>query len=74
MINEIIKSKFWFSFRKTEDTQTLFNELLLKALIHKYPILKNKFILPINGKTITETIFGLNSKDQLEINYKSRND
>jgi len=72
MIKEIIKSKFWFSFRKTEDTQMLFNELLLKALMYKYPI--NKFILPINNKMITEAIFGLNSKDQLEINYKSRND
>jgi hypothetical protein len=74
MDKEIIKSKFWFSFRKTEDAQTLFNELLLKALIHKYPILKNKFILPINGKTITEAIFGLNNKDQIKIEFKSRND
>jgi hypothetical protein len=74
MDKEIIKSKFWFSFRKTEDAQTLFNELLLKALIHKYPILKNKFILPIDGKTITEAIFGLNNKDQIKIEFKSRND
>jgi hypothetical protein len=74
MDKEIIKSKFWFLFRKTEDAQTLFNELLLKALIHKYPILKNKFILPIDGKTITEAIFGLNNKDQIKIEFKSRND
>ena len=72
MIKEIIKSKFWFSFQKEKDTQTLFDELLLKALVHKYPILKNQFTLLINNKMITEAIFSLNNKDQIKIKFKSR--
>jgi len=72
MDKEIIKSKFWFSFQKEKDTQMLFDELLLKALVHKYPILKNQFTLPVNNKIITEAIFSLNNKDQIEIKFKSR--
>ncbi len=60
---------FGYKFGPKTNAQAVYDEIFRAALTHKFRGLKS-FVVPVNSKILTESIFNLNSHDKVNINNK----